>query len=156
MPDFARQPHDFSTGETPAASVFDGLAGGIAGAVTASSATGGIGASEVTLLSRVMTLNADKSHLFVVQFNLESTVANDVFRIRLKDGSTELDFRRHWCRTASEYETVTLVHLNTSLAGGSHTFTVTAERVAGSGTGNDTAAAASPHLLACIELGPSS
>ncbi len=156
MPDYQRQPHDFATGETPSAAVFDGLPGGVVGVVTSSAATGGIGATEVTVCSRVVSVNASKLHLLVFQCNLESTVANDKFRIRIKDGTTVLVFREHRCYTANSYETVTVIGESTALAGGSHTLTATIERVAGTGTGNETSASTSPKLLLCVELGPNS
>ena len=156
MPDYQRTPHDFTTGETPAASVFDGLPGGVAGVVTAASATGGIGASPVTVLSRVVTLNASKLHMFLFQCNLESTTVLDKFRITIKDGASTIVYRDHRCYTAGSYETVTVLGFATDLAAGSHTITVTIERVAGSGTGNETSASTSPKALVIFDAGPNS
>lgn len=152
--DFQRTPHDFVAGTTPSAAVFDSLPGGVEGVREGASGAGTI-TSEVTLESRDINVNGSRTHLFVAQCNLETTVANDRFRLRIKDGTTTILYRDFKLRTAGEYETCTLIGPGT-LSAGSHTITLTAERVSGTGTGNNTSASNSPTFLGVFDMGPSS
>lgn len=152
--DFQRTPGDFTAGETPTAAKFDGLAGGVEAVKEEPSGVGSI-TSEITLVSRDVSVLSARTHLFVAQCNLESTVANDKFRLRIKTGTTTIKSRDFILRTAGSYEACTVVGAAT-LSSGAHTITLTAERVSGTGTGNNTSSASSPTEIDVFDMGPSS
>jgi hypothetical protein len=154
--DFSRTPTDFVSGSVPAAAAFDGLAGGINAAEDLTSSVGSITGTEVTLISRDFTALASRTILIIGETNIESTVADDVFRIRIKEGSTNLGFRDVSLPVANRHNGVTVHSLQTAFSAGSHTITLTAERVAGTGTGQATLSASSPAILVIVDLGPNS
>ena len=154
--DFSRTVTDFAAGDTPAAAVFDGLSEGGYGAKTETSSVGSITAAESTIISRDFTAIASRLVVIFAECNIESTVADDRFRMRVKEGATTLGFRDIVLGVANIHQGITCIVPVTSFSAGSHTITVTLERVSWTGTGQATLASTSPAVLVILGAGPNS
>lgn len=153
MADYERTPHDWITGETPAAAVFDGLAAGVNAATEVTASVGSI-VAQTTVITRALTANADRALLLIAELNLETTVADDIFRVRIvRDGTTTIVSRNVQLPVANTPAGLTVTGI-AFLTGGAHTLTVTAERVTGTGTGTATASTTTPSLLVAVDIGP--
>lgn len=153
-----RTVHDFATGETPSAATFDELPKGWQGYAELTSNVGSITGTETTLTGLSLTITALASRRLEVKtfLQIQSTVAADIVRIRLKQDGTTIAKGDYIIPTTSGYEYGMSVLTTVTPSAGSHTYIVTVERINGTGTLQVTSSSTAPACHVITDIGPAS
>ena len=117
----------------------------------------GIAGTETDIITAPAFTPISSSRLLVISFRCRSTIANTstgVFTFRIKEGSTtlnEINLRTGSTSTSAEYVTTWTYVASPSAA--SHTYKVTAQRAAGTGTMDIQAASTYPMQIVVEDIG---
>lgn len=151
-----RTVHDFIAGEKPTAALLDEIPKGWQGSNQLTSNVGSITASEVTLTGLTTTVIALASRKLRVDvyLQIQSSVANDVARIRIKQDGTVVAIGHLCIPVTGGVELSCHVLAVENPSAGARTYTVTVERLTGSGTLQVTAGSTNPSRILISDIGP--
>jgi uroporphyrinogen-III decarboxylase len=111
--------------------------------------------TEVDVTGLAITFTAEPARYYraTLQATIQSTIANDRMIMQIKDGATAIQALNSYQQVANVPASVSTSVVVTALASGVHTFKVTAQRFAGTGTVTVVGSATSPAYLSVEDIG---
>ena len=149
----------FTTGESPAASKMNADAKGWVASETMTTSVSGIVGSETTIsaLSSSPALIANRRYLILAYLQISCATSQSTARVRIKEDGTVIGMGHILLPTTLGYPMSLVVQTQTTTTSDvTRAYTVTVERVDGSGTLTvDGTLSGSPNRLQIIDIGPS-
>lgn len=149
----------FTTGESPAASKMNADAKGWVASETMTTAVSGIAGTETTIsaLSSSPPLIANRRYLILAYLQIVCATSDSIARVRIKEDGTVIGLGHILLPPTTGYAISLVVQTQTTTtADVTRAYTVTVERMLGSGTFSvDGTQSGSPNRFQIIDVGPS-